>query len=75
MAKKYKNRLYTLRHKFQLSKAEVCEKVNISQKALYNYEHCLRAIPSDVLIRFAEFYRCTTDHILCFKADIPEETE
>lgn len=63
----YRNRLYLLRKRFMLSQEEICYKLNITKRTLYNYEHCIKPIPSDKLIGFAEIYRCTTDYILCFE--------
>ncbi len=63
----YPNRLYTLRLRFCKSQDEVAEAVGITKKTLYNYEHCLTAVPSNKLIEFAKLYKCSVDHILYMK--------
>ncbi len=63
---KNKNRLFILRKCATLSQKDVCERVGITKKTLYNYEHCILPIPSDKLLAFAQLYRCSTDHILYF---------
>lgn len=38
--------------------------LNISQSRMSDYENGICAIPSDVLILFADYYKVTTDYIL-----------
>ncbi len=75
MKSRCKNRLYLLRKKHKLSQDEVCEKTGIQKRSLYNYERDLSPIPSDKLIEFAKFYKCTTDHILCFDDESYDKKE
>lgn len=46
-----------------MTKAEVCENLDISQST---YNRYLRgtSIPSDVLVAMAELFGCTTDYLL-----------
>ena len=64
--KVYKNRLFILRKCAGLSQDEVCEQTGINRRSLYDYEHCIRPIPSDKLIEFARLYKCSTDHVIYF---------
>lgn len=38
--------------------------LNLSQSRISDYENGLCAIPSDVLLLFADYYKVTTDYIL-----------
>lgn len=58
------NRLRELRKKIGKSQEVVGGLLNLSQSRISDYENGLCAIPSDVLILFADFYKVTTDYIL-----------
>ena len=53
-----------LREEHDLSQAEVAKVLNCSQVAYSYYELGRRDIPSDVLIKLAKFYKCSTDYLL-----------
>lgn len=61
------NQLKDLRKKNKYSQRYICEAVGISPKTLYNYEHEVKPIPSDRLIRFAKLFKVSTDYILGIK--------
>lgn len=46
-----------------ITKGMAADKLHISLKGLYNYEHG-KPIPSDVLINMSRLYECTTDYLL-----------
>lgn len=58
------NRLRELRKKIGKSQEIVGGLLNISQSRMSDYENGICAIPSDVLILFADYYKVTTDYIL-----------
>lgn len=58
------NRLRELRKKMGKSQEIVGGLLNISQSRMSDYENGICAIPSDVLILFADYYKVTTDYIL-----------
>jgi len=58
------NRLRELRKKLGKSQEIVGGLLNISQSRMSDYENGICAIPSDVLILFADYYKVTTDYIL-----------
>lgn len=64
------NRLRELRKKLGKSQEVVGGLLNISQSRMSDYENGICAIPSDVLIRFSEYYNVTTDYILCLTSHV-----
>ncbi len=61
------NRLSALRKKKGFSQAYICNQLDISVKTLYNYESGNYPIPSDVLIKFSDLYKCSVDYMLGIK--------
>lgn len=58
------NRLRELRKKIGKSQEVVGGLLNISQSRMSDYENGICAIPSDVLMLFADYYKVTIDYIL-----------
>lgn len=57
------NRIDYLRKKKNLSQKELCERLGITSKTLYNYIH-KDVIPSDVLLELSEVFDCSVDYLL-----------
>ena len=53
-----------LREDRDLKQRELAEYLNCSQRVYSNYELGQRDIPTDVLIRLANFYRVSIDYLL-----------
>lgn len=53
-----------LREDHDLKQRQVAEYLNCSQRVYSNYELGQRDIPTDVLIRLADFYNVSIDYIL-----------
>ncbi len=53
-----------LREDYDLKQREVAEILNCSQRVYSNYELGQRDIPTDVLIRLANFYKVSVDYLL-----------
>lgn len=47
-----------------LSQKEVAKAISCTQQAYSNYESGLRDIPTDILVKLADFFDTTTDYIL-----------
>ncbi len=60
----YYPRLRDLREDRDLSQQEVANFLGMKQPQYSRYERGLRDVPSDVLIRLAQFYNTSTDYIL-----------
>ena len=59
----YRN-IRALREDHDLTQKQLSEYLHCSQQVYSNYELGQRDIPSDVLIRLADFYQVSTDYIL-----------
>ncbi|MBD5541728.1 MAG: helix-turn-helix transcriptional regulator [Lachnospiraceae bacterium] len=57
-------RIRNLREDMDLRQADVAEYLNCSQVAYSYYEIGARDIPTDVLIKLAKFFHCSTDYLL-----------
>ena len=57
-------RIRDLREDADLTQAKIAQKLSCSRQAYSNYELGLRDIPTDVLIRLADFHQTTTDYLL-----------
>lgn len=53
-----------LREDSDLSQADVAKILNCSQVAYSYYEIGRRDIPTEVLIKLAKYYNCSTDYLL-----------
>jgi len=53
-----------LREDHDLKQRELAKYLNCSQRAYSNYELGQRVIPTDVLIRLANFYHVSIDYLL-----------
>lgn len=58
------HRIRNLREDRDLKQRELAEYLNCSQRVYSNYELGQRDIPTDVLIRLADFYNVSVDYIL-----------
>lgn len=57
-------RLRDLREDLDLKQRQIAEYLNCSQRVYSNYELGQRDIPTDILIRLADFYGVSIDYIL-----------
>lgn len=57
-------RLRDLREDKDLKQREIAAYLNCSQRTYSNYELGQRDLPTDVLIKLAEYYNVSTDYIL-----------
>ena len=57
-------RIRNLREDHDLKQREIADILNCSQRVYSNYELGQRDIPTEVLIRLAQFYNVSADYIL-----------
>ena len=57
-------RIRDLREDHDLTQKELAKYLNCSQQVYSNYELGQRDIPTDILIKLANFYKVSTDYIL-----------
>lgn len=57
-------RIRNLREDMDLRQADMAEYLNCSQVAYSYYEIGARDIPTDVLIKLAKYFHCSTDYLL-----------
>lgn len=57
-------RLRDLREDHDLSQADVAALLQMKQPQYFRYEQGYRDIPTDILIRLADYYGTSTDYIL-----------
>lgn len=57
------NRIEEIRKRKKLSQTDICKSLKISKKTYYNYVH-KDVIPSDVLIKLSNIFKCSTDYLL-----------
>lgn len=57
-------RIRDLREDHDLKQRQVAEYLNCSQQVYSNYELGQRDIPTDILIRLADFYKVSVDYLL-----------
>lgn len=60
-------RIRDLREDKDLTQKQMSEILNCSQQVYSNYELGQRDIPTEILIRLAEYHNVTTDYILGIK--------
>ena len=60
----YYKRIRELREDHDLTQRQVAEMLNMTQPQYFRYEQGYRDIPTDLLIRLADYYAVTTDYIL-----------
>lgn len=53
-----------LREDNDITQSEIAKHLNCSQQVYSNYELGQRDIPTDILIKLAEFYGVSTDYLL-----------
>lgn len=58
------HRIRDLREDRDLKQRQVAEFLNCSQQVYSNYELGQRDIPTDILIRLAQFYNVSVDYLL-----------
>lgn len=61
---KHYQHIRDLREDADLSQKQIAKILHCSQVAYSYYEIGKRDIPTDVLIRLADFYNCSTDYLL-----------
>ncbi|HIV37743.1 MAG TPA: helix-turn-helix domain-containing protein [Candidatus Blautia stercorigallinarum] len=57
-------RLRGLREDSDMSQKELAEKLNISQRTLSHYETGKRDIPTEMLIKVADYFNVSVDYLL-----------
>ena len=57
-------RIRNLREDSDLSQKDLANKLNISQRTLSHYESGSRALPVDILVKYADYFHCSTDYLL-----------
>ncbi len=60
----YYRRIRDLREDHDLTQKEVAEYLCMKQPQYHRYESGVRDIPSDILIKLADYYNVSTDYIL-----------
>lgn len=60
----YYPRIRELREDHDLTQQEVANMLDMKQSQYCRYEKGYRDIPTDILIKLADFYKTTTDYIL-----------
>ncbi len=60
----YYKRIRDLREDHDKTQVEVADFLGMKQPQYYRYENGLRDIPSDILIKLADFYDVSVDYIL-----------
>ncbi len=60
----YYRRIRDLREDKDLTQKQVADMLGMKQSQYCRYEKGYRDIPTDILIRLADFYHTTTDYIL-----------
>lgn len=60
----YYRRIRELREDHDLTQRQIAEILHMPQPQYFRYEQGLRDIPTDILIRLADFYNTSTDYIL-----------
>ena len=53
-----------MREDADLTQAKIAQMLSCSRQAYSNYELGLRDIPTEILIRLADFHQTTTDYLL-----------
>ena len=69
----YYKRLRELREDHDLSQRKLAAILNLTQPQYFRYEQGYRDLPTDILIRLANLYDTSTDHILG-RTDDPRST-
>lgn len=57
-------RIRDLREDNDTTQTEIAKYLGMKQPQYYRYENGLRDVPSDILIKLADFYDVSTDYIL-----------
>ena len=57
-------RIRDLREDHDLTQRDIAAKLQMTQPQYWRYEQGYRDIPTDVLLKLAEYYDVTTDYIL-----------
>ena len=57
-------RLISLRKEQELTQEEIAKAIKISTRSYQNYEYGERKTPIDVLIKLADYYNVTLDHLV-----------
>lgn len=60
----YYKRIRELREDHDMTQREIAKILDMPQPQYYRYEQGFRDIPTDILIKLAEFYKTSTDYIL-----------
>ena len=57
-------KLRDLRLEYGLTQKELAQKVNSTDKSIWNYEKGLATPPTEVLVAYAKYFNVTTDYLL-----------
>lgn len=68
------NRIKQLRENKNMLQDELAKVLNVTQKTISNYENGTRDIPTEYLIKLAEFFNVSTDYLLG-TSDVKNNTE
>ena len=60
----YYRRLRELREDHDYSQKQIADYLGMKQPQYFRYEQGYRDLPTDILIRLADFYKTSTDYIL-----------
>lgn len=60
-----KDRLRKLREEMGLYQKDLADKLHITRATIASYETGKSSPSLDVVIKYADFFNCTTDYILC----------
>lgn len=71
----YYRRLRDLREDHDKTQTEIAELLHITQPQYYRYESGQRDIPTELLIKLADYYHTSTDYILGRTNRIRPKTE
>lgn len=58
------NRLKTLREQAGIKQGQFADRISISRQSMSNYESGKHSPDIDVIIRMADFFKCSTDYLL-----------
>ena len=64
MINNYYPRIRDLREDKDLTQKQIADMLGMKQPQYFRYENGYRDIPTDILIKLADFYNVTTDYIL-----------
>lgn len=63
------DRLKEMRAKYGFSQRAVADRLHVSSSVVAGYEQGNRTPSTEVLLRLADIYQCSTDYLLCRERD------